>query len=105
MVLHSLSKEMCLYASAGWLKLICQSEGGEKPITAVTEQKPAHFHGQARQARLTSQITPVTATGSSEQLIDTNNTSQTLAQISSSPTLKLIRGNADHNDGLYNYVH
>ena len=28
----SLSKEVCLYAGADWLKLICQSEGGEGSI-------------------------------------------------------------------------
>ena len=26
-----LSKEVCLYAGADWLKLICQSEGGQPP--------------------------------------------------------------------------
>ena len=95
-----------MFVRKRWLAKVHLSVRGWQEVNhSVTEQKPAHFHGQARQARLTSQITPVTATGSSEQLIDTNNTSQTLAQISSSPTLKLIRGNADHNYGLYNYVH
>ena len=27
-----MSKEVCLYADADWLRLICQSEGGEKSI-------------------------------------------------------------------------
>ena len=27
-----LSKEVCLYTGADWLKLSCQSEGGERPV-------------------------------------------------------------------------
>ena len=33
-----LSKEVCLYAGADWLKLICQSEGGERSVA------PLHMH-------------------------------------------------------------
>ena len=31
-----LSKEVCLYAGADWLKLICQSDGGERSSQLFT---------------------------------------------------------------------
>ena len=30
-----MSKEVCLFAGADWLKIICQSEGGERSIERV----------------------------------------------------------------------
>ena len=34
-----LSKEVCLYADADWLKIICQSEGGERSVISYPWQR------------------------------------------------------------------
>ena len=41
-----LSKEVCLYAGADWLKLICQSEGGETPRSTGSESHSARTHNR-----------------------------------------------------------
>ena len=38
-----LSKEVCLYTDADWLKLICQSEGGERSVISYAWQREAIY--------------------------------------------------------------
>ena len=52
----ALSNEACLYAGADWLKLICQSEGGERSVVSLPLINYARTGQPSREVFLTCSV-------------------------------------------------